>query len=84
MKNITFSADEDLVEQARETLRQKGMTLNQAVRQWLASYGSGEWVDDASRSIRVARAAFDAATRRGLSEGRTGGESHEELHVQLR
>ena len=39
MKNITLSADEFLIEQARRTARSRHTTLNQAFREWLASYG---------------------------------------------
>jgi hypothetical protein len=38
MKNITLSADEHLIEQAREVARAKRTTLNQAFREWLESY----------------------------------------------
>jgi hypothetical protein len=38
MKSITVSADEQLIEQAREVARKKGTTLNQAFRDWLESY----------------------------------------------
>ncbi|MEZ5276779.1 MAG: hypothetical protein R3F07_10405 [Opitutaceae bacterium] len=36
MKNITFSADEDLVERARDIARRRKSTLNQLFREWLA------------------------------------------------
>lgn len=38
VKNITFSADEDLIEQARERARREKKTLNTAFREWLAEY----------------------------------------------
>jgi hypothetical protein len=38
MKNITFSADEGLIEQARAKARRENRTLNDAFRDWLASY----------------------------------------------
>jgi hypothetical protein len=37
MKNITLSADETLIEQAREEARARKTTLNQLFRDWLAS-----------------------------------------------
>lgn len=37
MKNITLSADEKLIEQARKTAAQKGSTLNKEFRAWLAA-----------------------------------------------
>ena len=36
MKNITLSADENLIARAREQARARQTTLNQLVRQWLA------------------------------------------------
>lgn len=36
MKNITFSADERLVERARDIARVRNSTLNQLFREWLA------------------------------------------------
>ena len=38
MKNITFSADEDLIEQARLVARSQRRTLNDAFREWLAQF----------------------------------------------
>lgn len=38
MKNVTFSADEDLIEQARLIARSQRKTLNQVFREWLTQY----------------------------------------------
>ncbi|MGO8932826.1 MAG: hypothetical protein ACLQDA_03880 [Terracidiphilus sp.] len=38
MKNITLSADEDLIERARLIAREQGRTLNEAFREWLAEF----------------------------------------------
>jgi hypothetical protein len=38
MKNITLSADEDLIEQARSIARGQHRTLNAAFREWLAQF----------------------------------------------
>ena len=38
MKNITLSAEENLIELARETARAHNKTLNQLFREWLESY----------------------------------------------
>ena len=38
MKNITFSADEGLIEQARITARVQHKTLNVAFREWLVQF----------------------------------------------
>ena len=41
MKNITFSADEHLIEQARRIARSHHKTLNAVFRGWLQEYVSG-------------------------------------------
>ena len=38
MKNITLSADEDLIERARSIARGQRRTLNAAFREWLAQF----------------------------------------------
>jgi hypothetical protein len=38
MKNITLSADEELIDQARRIAQAQHKTLNQAFREWLESY----------------------------------------------
>ena len=40
VKNITLSADGDLIEKAREVARSERKTLNDAFREWLADYTS--------------------------------------------
>ncbi len=42
MKNITLSAEDALIEQARQTARAQHKTLNQAFREWLESYARPE------------------------------------------
>jgi hypothetical protein len=38
MKNITLSADEELIERARAVARAQSTTLNVAFREWLRQY----------------------------------------------
>ena len=38
MKNVTLSADADLIEAAREQARSENSTLNKQFRLWLAQY----------------------------------------------
>jgi hypothetical protein len=38
MKNITLSADEDLIEQARQRAQAQKRTLNDAFREWLVQF----------------------------------------------
>jgi len=40
MRNITFSADGNKIELAREVARGENRTLNDAFREWLEQYGS--------------------------------------------
>ena len=52
MKNITLSADERLIEEAREKARQEHTTLNEQFRRWLADYvGRRERAERAMRTI---------------------------------
>jgi hypothetical protein len=56
MKNITLSADEDLLEQGRQVARSQRRTLNAAFREWLfqfiAQSGCGQEVDALMRRLR--------------------------------
>jgi hypothetical protein len=61
MKNITLSADESLIEQARLVAQSESKTLNAAFREWLQLY--------AARAGRGP--AFDALMRR-LGDVRPG------------
>jgi hypothetical protein len=38
MKNVTLSADEDLIEEARSVARSRNTTLNEAFREWLVQF----------------------------------------------
>jgi hypothetical protein len=40
MKNVTLSAEETLIERARQTARAQHKTLNAAFREWLEQYTS--------------------------------------------
>jgi hypothetical protein len=56
MKNITFSADEQQIERARELAAREGHTLNEEFRRWLAGYVRQEdrlrRFDEVSRELR--------------------------------
>jgi len=56
MKNITLSADEDLIEQARQLARAQHKTLNALFRDWLLGFtaqsGDGQEVDALMRRLR--------------------------------
>lgn len=52
MKNITFSADERRIEEARQRAREQNTTLNEAFRAWLEEYsGRAERVRRALRTL---------------------------------
>lgn len=42
MKNITLSAEEDLIERARHIARSRHTTLNSAFREWLQQFASSD------------------------------------------
>ena len=47
MKNITLSAEESLIEQARKTAADQNTTLNAAFREWLQQYsGRQRWLQE--------------------------------------
>ncbi len=56
MKNVTLSADEDLIEQARQVARSQRKTLNAAFRECLLQFtarsGDGQQVDALMRRLR--------------------------------
>jgi hypothetical protein len=56
MKNVTLSADEDLIEQARLVARSQQKTLNAAFREWLVQFtarsGSRREVDALMKRLR--------------------------------
>jgi hypothetical protein len=60
MKNVTLSADENLIEQARLVARSQRETLNAAFRRWLLQYtaqgGSGREVESLMERLRHVKA----------------------------
>jgi hypothetical protein len=64
MKNITMSASEELIEQARQIARAKQTTLNQAFRDWLAEYTARE------SGVREYRALMQNLADSGVRAGR--------------
>jgi len=56
VKNITLSADEKLIEAARERARAERTTLNAEFRSWLAAYARrGQRADDAMAVVEELR-----------------------------
>src|SRR6185312_7817298 len=60
VKNITLSADEHLIERARQTAREQHKTLNTAFREWLETYvaesGNALQYDEVMRRLSHVRA----------------------------
>jgi len=71
MKNITLSAEENLIEQARLVAQSRHTTLNAAFREWLADYaaqaGAGAAVDALMRRLRHVR-SFGPYSREEMNE----------------
>jgi hypothetical protein len=73
MRNVTFSADERLIDAARERAQRERTTLNEQFRLWLASYAAREeraraamdLVHDLQRTVRTTGHRF---TRDELNE----------------
>lgn len=51
MKNITLSADERLIEAARERARAEHTTLNEQFRRWLAEYARRKQKADEAMAV---------------------------------
>ena len=65
MKNITLSADEYLIEEARRRATAEGTTLNAQFRRWLADYvGRKRQADAAMAIIRELRETIDSSGRK--------------------
>lgn len=54
MKNITFTADERLIEAAREQAAADNSTLNEQFRRWLEQFR--RWLEQYARKRQAARA----------------------------
>ena len=64
MKNVTFSADERLLEAAREQARADHSTLNEQFRRWLEQYTRRWRAQQAMRVISDAQSKVDTAGRK--------------------
>lgn len=74
MRNITLSASEQLITEARDKARAQGVTLNDEFRKWLASYvqaADGQSAVSRFRSVMQALPKADAGrtfTREEMNE----------------
>jgi hypothetical protein len=84
MKNITLSANEELIASARQRAAAKGTTLNQEFRDWLAQMAAEPIVRDAPRHSqdfedwlrRLSPARSDGSSVRDEPNARIGLASH--------
>jgi hypothetical protein len=68
MRNITFSAADDLIDQARAKAKAKGVTLNDEFRAWLDAYVQQTSTEEGMR--RAARFRELMETMRDVDFGR--------------
>ena len=72
MKNITLSADEDLIERARDLARTQKRTLNEAFREWLVQFtqqsGKAEEYDALMKRLRRTVRSNGPYTRDEMNE----------------
>ncbi len=69
MKNITLSADEALIERARERARREHTTVNEQFRRWLEQYTRRQGdVDRAMATIRRIQTYASTGGRRFTRE----------------
>lgn len=64
MKNITFAADEKLIEAAREQAAADGSTLNEQFRLWLAQYAAKRRAAKAIEVVQRVSQRVDLGGRR--------------------
>jgi hypothetical protein len=72
MKNITLSADEELIEQARQLARAQKRTLNDAFREWLVQFtqqaGKADEYDSLMKRLRRTVRSAGPYTRDEMNE----------------
>jgi hypothetical protein len=68
MKNITFTADELVIEAARQQARAEDTTLNEQFRLWLASYAQRQRLQRFDEVLRELRGTVSTAGRKFTRE----------------
>jgi hypothetical protein len=64
MKNITFTADERLIEAAREQAAADNTTLNEQFRQWLEQYARKRQAARAMKTLSRLQKTYSSAGRK--------------------
>ena len=67
-KNITFSADEALIEEAREVARADNTTLNEQFRLWLEQYARRRRAEKAMRVVTELQSRINTGGRKFTRE----------------
>lgn len=67
-KNITFSADEALIEEAREAARADNTTLNEQFRLWLTHYARRRRAERAMRVVTELQGKINTGGRKFTRE----------------
>lgn len=67
-RNITFSADEALIDAAREAARSENTTLNEQFRLWLESYARKRQADRAMEVVQRIRSYASSDGRKFTRE----------------
>ena len=67
MQNITFSAQNDLIAQARDLARARGTTLNDEFRVWLAGFVQQQGKDEQQARVR---SIIDQITAPSTTQGK--------------
>jgi hypothetical protein len=68
MKNVTLSADEDLIEKARSIARSQRRTLNAAFREWLTQFTASEGNSQGFEALMKRMGHVDAGGRYSRGE----------------
>lgn len=63
-KNITFTADEALIEEAREAARAENSTLNEQFRLWLEQYARQRRAKKLEQLLDSLKGKFDSGGRK--------------------
>ncbi len=72
MKNITFSADEDVIGAARARAQAAGTTLNEAFRRWLGEYAAARKTGTGTLPVHESGAAYVPAAATGPAAAEDG------------
>lgn len=67
-RNITFSADENLIDEAREAARAEGTTLNEQFRIWLEAYARKRRADRAMETLKRLQGKYSSDGRKFTRE----------------